>query len=672
MSRPAVAFCAAGPAFLGPAFALITATMITHSAPPHPVPPRTSLRITNRRRSLPASAATPPAQRSANHVNVKPASPAVISSLISTLSAISPPIGSPWGDLSDNYLSYSTPSSPLPNQAEYPHIVGPGGYVYKSDTTSPARMGFGMDCEVHHKSDLLKEKFYLDPNDAAGAPTIHKSPRRYPSDITMRSMLNGTEIEHSNALDETSSIGNLSIEPGPMVSSASIASIGSESRKSYRSFKSLRFRNSKSDLRKEPLNPRLDEVSSPTQAEVDTEHKTNGVDDFLLTAFESPMMIGSNAEKDLPPESQRFPSRASSVCITTFKDDLDSRSDGSKCAPGSVSSSRVIPTRDSSLRRSCGGSSPHQKRRSYRSDRSGPQEPEKLSFDYNRGSPIPISQSVFEDIAEDDVSRRIRELKTQKKLRDSPPPIITPESPIALETPGPSRTPSPLPLVESVISQASYVLQASRAPEVEGYSVDEATESSAPSPLIMQRATRDKSTRVTSMPSKATINRPFPLIKHNTEPKLGTASLPQRSNSRLLRRLSRPVSPTNFEKHKRTFSNPLFDERPKSTDSVDHAVDDYISSSRLSQKITHSQTGRIISFSEVGDPDGSVIFCCVGMGLTRYITAFYDELASTLNLRLITPDRPGVGGSEAHLDGSDTPLGWPGNPSFAACCLKPG
>lgn len=47
------------------------------------------------------------------------------------------------------------------------------------------------------------------------------------------------------------------------------------------------------------------------------------------------------------------------------------------------------------------------------------------------------------------------------------------------------------------------------------------------------------------------------------------------------------------------------------------------------------------------------------MGLTRFLTAFYDELASTLKLRLITPDRPGVGGSEPHADGFDTPLGWP-------------
>jgi len=101
-------------------------------------------------------------------------------------------------------------------------------------------------------------------------------------------------------------------------------------------------------------------------------------------------------------------------------------------------------------------------------------------------------------------------------------------------------------------------------------------------------------------------------------------------------------------------------ERPRSADSIDDAVESYLCSPRLSQKIKHPQTGRVISFSEVGDPNGSAVFCCVGMGLTRYITAFYDELALTLKLRLITPDRPGVGDSEPYAEGTATPLSWPG------------
>jgi hypothetical protein len=102
------------------------------------------------------------------------------------------------------------------------------------------------------------------------------------------------------------------------------------------------------------------------------------------------------------------------------------------------------------------------------------------------------------------------------------------------------------------------------------------------------------------------------------------------------------------------------EERPASLDSIDLDVLRYLDSSRLSQKIRHPQTGRVISFSEVGDPNGFAVFVCVGMGLTRYVMAFYDQLAATLKLRLITPDRPGIGGSQTDPNG--TPLSWPGKP----------
>ncbi|KAJ4352363.1 uncharacterized protein N0V89_007711 [Didymosphaeria variabile] len=101
----------------------------------------------------------------------------------------------------------------------------------------------------------------------------------------------------------------------------------------------------------------------------------------------------------------------------------------------------------------------------------------------------------------------------------------------------------------------------------------------------------------------------------------------------------------------------VIEERPTSIDSIDMEVEGYLNSPRLSQKIRHPQTGRIISFSEVGDPQGFAVFVCVGMGLTRYVMAFYDQLALTLKLRLITPDRPGIGGSQ--VDPNGTPLSWP-------------
>lgn len=97
--------------------------------------------------------------------------------------------------------------------------------------------------------------------------------------------------------------------------------------------------------------------------------------------------------------------------------------------------------------------------------------------------------------------------------------------------------------------------------------------------------------------------------------------------------------------------------RPTSGDSIDDDVDAFLYSPRLTQKVREPNTGRTICFSEVGDPEGFAVFVCVGMGLTRYVTAFYDELATSLKLRLITPDRPGVG--ESQSDPHGTPLSWP-------------
>lgn len=166
-------------------------------------------------------------------------------------------------------------------------------------------------------------------------------------------------------------------------------------------------------------------------------------------------------------------------------------------------------------------------------------------------------------------------------------------------------------------------------------------EDGAPAPNIAQGKRRD---REASKDSRRLSG------NHTPEPR------PKRSSSKL-KRLSGATSPRE-DKFKDEANAPY--ERPPSADSIDDSVQAYMRSPRLSQKIRHPQTGRVISFSEVGDSEGSAVFCCVGMGLTRYITAFYDELALTLKLRLITPDRPGVGDSEAYADGTATPLSWPG------------
>lgn len=163
-------------------------------------------------------------------------------------------------------------------------------------------------------------------------------------------------------------------------------------------------------------------------------------------------------------------------------------------------------------------------------------------------------------------------------------------------------------------------------------------------------------------------------------PELVAPEVPNRANSSKKKRWSHPDLPLKAEqKHNmriaeqqmKTAQVPevVVEERPSSARSVDGEVYAFVHAPRLSQKIRHPQTGRIISFSEVGDPQGYAVFCCVGMGLTRYVTAFYDELATTLKLRLITPDRPGVG--ESQIDPSGTPLSWAGKITLlATACVS--
>ncbi|KAL7273597.1 hypothetical protein RUND412_003536 [Rhizina undulata] len=115
---------------------------------------------------------------------------------------------------------------------------------------------------------------------------------------------------------------------------------------------------------------------------------------------------------------------------------------------------------------------------------------------------------------------------------------------------------------------------------------------------------------------------------------------------------------------------PVEPERPSSADSIDDAVDAYLCSPRLSQKLRVPNSTRVISFSEVGDANGFAVFVCVGMGLTRYVTAFYDELALSLGLRLITLDRPGVGESDPIDESERTVLNWPDDVLLICQSLK--
>ncbi|CAG8580102.1 11355_t:CDS:2 [Paraglomus brasilianum] len=84
----------------------------------------------------------------------------------------------------------------------------------------------------------------------------------------------------------------------------------------------------------------------------------------------------------------------------------------------------------------------------------------------------------------------------------------------------------------------------------------------------------------------------------------------------------------------------------------------FLAAPRLTQRV-RLKSGRVVSFSEVGDRDGFPVFVFLGMGCVRYFIAFFDDLASSYGLRLICPDRPGVGLSDDVSAEDQQILRWP-------------
>lgn len=130
---------------------------ISHSSllPSH----TSSITADRRRRSVPIDKAPSQRHRSANHVNIKPASAEVISSLISTLSTISPPLYQHSDSLPETFC-HSTPTSPLPTNTDFAFITSSPGDVEESDPRSP-RIRFIMGSDLGEASRRRKGKVYL-------------------------------------------------------------------------------------------------------------------------------------------------------------------------------------------------------------------------------------------------------------------------------------------------------------------------------------------------------------------------------------------------------------------------------------------------------------------------------------------------------------------------------
>ena len=574
-----------------------------------PVPPVPRTRQHARRKEPQGPAASSHRDR-----QIASASPEVISSLITSLSVLSKPSSS------DLDLSAAASSS---NHAA---SVAPSG------PRSPTSGSFGVDYGAFSNPNLVEVKDNGVPLDelAASPPVIRtakppsgfspltapKSPVRESSGSGLKSILGGRSSASRPSSKgslaskdaDAQSIGNVSIERGPVSPAPEL-----KRRPSLDSWGKKTGRSTKG----------LMYMSSKERLrEKEAERKRASIG----------AVGGGRLSIDRATEPRPDPFLAETPISEEPHSDSSPRDPHQAALENGQPSPRPIPTRESSLRKT----GPNAKRTSRRSSKRNSESTDVILELEERGSGSGTGQ--------------------REKRKAKPP---------ADEADDGNMGPQVL-HNRSLLGGRTHPWDNHHAHSFT--TTDDDLEDGAPFPAVAQRRRREESAedrRRTGRVSEDALD----------------ASKVKRNGSKL-KRLSGPLSPraderlnsitanANRNSDVPTLSSQVGYERPQSADSIDDAVESYLCSPRLSQRIKHPQTGRMISFSEVGDSDGSAVFCCVGMGLTRYITAFYDELALTLKLRLITPDRPGVGDSESYADGTATPLSWPGKWQARPCfCL---
>lgn len=480
-----------------------------------------------------------------------PTSPEVISSLISSLSAISAE------DFYDNLI---------PNASQ------------KSAPASPSK-------SRNLRNEVIAEdpqpEFFLHPDDAAIPPVVRTSkppsglspltaPKKSPSQPPLLYTTSSTLSS-----DRGKPIGNVTVEPRHVPSMTSLNSVSTMKSKSI---KSLNLKTSKERLREldKEYKRRVKAEAAPKSPTFSMKGKGKMVD---------PTRIGEHG----PPE---IPSRTVSALSSNVARSASSARGREHESVSLGGTSLAVPERDSSMRHSFGT---YGKRRTKPKRSSAPQ----LYDIYDPASDE--KDKIFSDVL--DLSIRDPRLIGQREALEK---IQSIESTKPVST----RKQKPAPLT---------------------------------SPLPQPTKSKTKRSRPTSVVDV--------LGKENRNPDEGLLNGKRRDP--LVRAVTEPLPVTTPTRRP--------DMAPSIADSIDEAVADYLANPRLSQKVKDPHTGRTISFSEVGDPNGFVVFVCLGMGTTRYLTGFYDEIATTLNLRLITPDRPGIGESEPYANGNGTPLAWPGD-----------
>ncbi|KAF2083542.1 alpha/beta-hydrolase [Saccharata proteae CBS 121410] len=694
-----------------------------------------------KRLSLPPSEnAVRPKKRSPNRVRAQAASPEVISSLIDSLSAISLPAQAHFenipaiGDANEKPRggppapSQSVPSSPAPWQGNF---------------ANDRNGGFGVQYGVHRNERWEDEE--IDPN-AAEPPVVRTSKppsvrgREKESSLKnyMFSSAKSSASLHSKRSQD--SVGSITsnMVPGLLRRQSTNSRASLDSKVSKGSGNNMR--NLKERLQGKENSGEMRKIPRSAPAPI----LTRGID--TLSPPSSPRMHPPRS-----PRSPRFSPSNDHVLLEETRKEESYLSSFFKKRPGPISipsgssaepderSPRVpteaVPERGSSLRHH--SESPSNRRRKPHSRAGSSRTRTVIEEDEDLENARDTKMQLEKEEIDNQTTRRIKELKRQKELRDqeasrwgfitnerteavSSPHTKSPSSPDSLPSPGSlsSDNVEERPIEDSTakahkllgLTTASYPMQR-RSKSFKEEAKSEA-EDASPLPIDYQAAlqsldrsesSHSEKTATSRAPgsfgrSSSAIGRKSPEQPPNgldypinfdsppesrvssraasTDPGSRQQSLyvpnqPQRSNSKK-KRWSHPDLPLKAEQKLNAkldrenmavkaaqMPEPVIEEppRPSSSDSVDDDVDAFLYSPRLSQKVREPNTGRTICFSEVGDPQGFVVFVCVGMGLTRYITAFYDELAASLKLRLITPDRPGVGESQADPHG--TPLSWP-------------
>ena len=483
-----------------------------------------------------------------------------------------------------------------------------------------------MDYGAYKEPEEVDQESYLIAN-TAFAPVVRMSkPRAASSSSRSRTpTLKGSQ-QSLRSRDETASIGNVSTEPGPQPPVASMGSskISGITRIIGRKLSREAFSNGKSEPvvsigrngdTLSPFSIMLRQSSSRTSL---VESKIDeGVEGWQLPAA-SPLASTSDRHVSptvLKPSNSSTPGR-----------------------PGGIGSGRVIPSRQSSLKYALANSPEMKSVKSLKHSRA------KKGFR--------IGQDLFEE--EDSTVRRIRELQKQKEKRQR-------EQRKEERKTEKKKSRNSMPMAPPQRRSSNQSTRHSMAEMVSRISDIAAADEDGFAPMRAVPIPSSRPMSAGGLPSKGgnNVRAQAGPVQRDTRPSVG----------------SRPVTPSMDQ---RALSDPQLSpgrgsigaDRPRSTDSIDDAVDAYLVSPRLTQRLRHPETGRVIAFAEVGDPRGFPVICCVGMGMTRYIMAFYDELAITLRLRLITVDRPGVGESEPCSDGTGLPLNWPDDVSIICNALS--